>query len=1053
MRRSIAFISAVMLIVSSLFAFPVFADEDPAALADDGSAAGEQEVTSAVSPAFRQKLFTDLSTDGKLVTSKMMSGIRLYEEAGTEGLFVSGTAYDLMSVRILIDEDFDFSEKPEDRSTAVRPVGRISLDGLSDKKCNITVSVYLDDEQEPRASMLLRKRLGKAGWSREGEQTIDVLSQNITGKHRVSIGFAAEGMSQDKKTTLLLRSLTFCEDSIPVIYFNIDESEGSIDAMNSSEGHTAECYGDVTLQVPSGYKGEFSQKELKTMEGMELEYIRGRGNSTWGMDKKPYKVKFDKKQDLLGMGKNKHWVLLANRYDNSQQRNRITYWTARHMGMEFAIKCAPVEVVMNGRYFGSYLLSEQVRVGENRVGIDELDETVKDPGSVEITGGYLLNLDGYDEEDESCFGTERGNMFRIESPDFDDYPADGSAKEAKKAQRGYIAGYVDKTEKALFGNDMTDRDGHSYDEYLDEQSAADFWWIQEFSINGDAFNGGSNYLYKKRDTEGGTGKLYWGPLWDFDYVAWGNPNYDKENCTEFDNTYHPWMKRLRSGEAYCSRLRARWSAAYDEEDLFDAHIDDLLTEVVKDGGVLDQYYDETRVSEYYDNVKWGFYNEEGWDYTSGDAASVRQAEQNPEQSLDDQSTSEQPGGQDQDQSPVGEQGQEQDQGDEQDQDALQTYESEIEQLRAWILKRQAWVNENIADIMVPSYTVRFLIEGKAVVTRKYSEGEELGELPEAPNKVGYTFKGWYDKYGDRADEEDTVYSDGVFTGKYVKNSKLKKPEHIFFREYDVYLWFSEYNDETEYAPSYTLMPEDSAAGGIIWSVDDPAVAEVSDEGTVKPKKAGKVRVTAVLSSGRKNSYTITFLSSDQDMYDVEDISLNKKRLRLDAGKYTQLKADQAPKPHYSSSIDWITMDSDIASVDEFGIVRAKKPGHTMVIAIDSESRRYAVCRVHVNVSVSYAKKAKVSGVNVRAVKSGGKRLVRVTWNKVSGVSGYYVLRATKKKGPYKRVGTMKRSRRTRWTDKKVKKGKTYYYKVRPYTKIGKKTYKGKFSKVVKCKVK
>jgi hypothetical protein len=303
------------------------------------------------------------------------------------GLVLKGKAGDITAGRITIAEDFDFSEKPESRKSDIGPVGRITLDGLSDKKATVHMNVYLDDETEPVVSMLLRKQMGKTGWSRKGEKTIDVLDKKITGKHRVSIGFTIEGIDASKKTTVLLRTLMFCENSIPVMYFDIDESEGSIDAMNSSDDHSAECYGSVTLEVPEGYKGEFSDKALKTTDPMELEYVRGRGNSTWGMDKKPYKVKFDKKQNLLGMGANKHWVLLANRYDNTLLRNRITYWIVREMGMEFAIKCAPVEVVMNGEYYGSYLLSQQVRVGDTRVEIDELDEKVKDPESLEITGG------------------------------------------------------------------------------------------------------------------------------------------------------------------------------------------------------------------------------------------------------------------------------------------------------------------------------------------------------------------------------------------------------------------------------------------------------------------------------------------------------------------------------------------------------------------------------------------------------------------------------------------------------------------------------------------
>ena len=73
------------------------------------------------------------------------------------------------------------------------------------------------------------------------------------------------------------------------------------------------------------------------------------------------------------MGKNKHWVLLANYYDNSLLRNKITYWLGQQLNMAFTPKSEPVDVVMNGEYYGSYFLSQQVRVGSTRVDIDDLE--------------------------------------------------------------------------------------------------------------------------------------------------------------------------------------------------------------------------------------------------------------------------------------------------------------------------------------------------------------------------------------------------------------------------------------------------------------------------------------------------------------------------------------------------------------------------------------------------------------------------------------------------------------------------------------------------------
>ena len=100
--------------------------------------------------------------------------------------------------------------------------------------------------------------------------------------------------------------------------------------------------------------------------------IHVRGNSTAGQDKKPYKIKLDKKTDLFGLGggvKNKHWVLLANCFDESLMRNKLCYDLAGQFGAPVWMKSEWVDVVMNGKYVGNYQLCQHIRVSDERIPI------------------------------------------------------------------------------------------------------------------------------------------------------------------------------------------------------------------------------------------------------------------------------------------------------------------------------------------------------------------------------------------------------------------------------------------------------------------------------------------------------------------------------------------------------------------------------------------------------------------------------------------------------------------------------------------------------------
>ena len=146
------------------------------------------------------------------------------------------------------------------------------------------------------------------------------------------------------------------DNGIPVVYLNIDESRGTIDDMLESMDHSVYCYGTISIEVPEGFHySDFKDTICESLENLEMS-IRGRGNSTWEMQKKkPFKIKLEKKADVLGLGENKHWALLDNVFDSTLMRDRITAWLGDEMGFDFTPRGVPVDVIMRGENYGTIL--------------------------------------------------------------------------------------------------------------------------------------------------------------------------------------------------------------------------------------------------------------------------------------------------------------------------------------------------------------------------------------------------------------------------------------------------------------------------------------------------------------------------------------------------------------------------------------------------------------------------------------------------------------------------------------------------------------------------
>ena len=91
------------------------------------------------------------------------------------------------------------------------------------------------------------------------------------------------------------------DGSLPVVYLNIDESQGTVEDMIASGNHSVYCYGTVSIEVPDGFHySDYPDLPCETIEDLAMS-IRGRGNSTWQKaDKKAFKIKLDDKTDLFG---------------------------------------------------------------------------------------------------------------------------------------------------------------------------------------------------------------------------------------------------------------------------------------------------------------------------------------------------------------------------------------------------------------------------------------------------------------------------------------------------------------------------------------------------------------------------------------------------------------------------------------------------------------------------------------------------------------------------------------------------------------------------------
>lgn len=257
--------------------------------------------------------------------------------------------------------------------------------------------------------------------------------------------------------------------------------------------------------------------------------LGGRGNSSWNLKKKPYKLKLAVASDLLGMGSARKWILLANGYDETDLRDKLVYDMAAKLSPNWSPQCEYVNLYVNGEYRGLYLLSEKVEVSKNRLQIP--------------SDSCLYEVKSKDrwQKDETGIKLKSGKELLIDWPE---PVTEEKAKELKKR--------LQKVENVILSEDS----GETLKDYIDLDSWARKYLIDEVFLNRDGEDY-SAYFYWGSNADGASERLYAGPIWDFDLaignvnskwtVLWDVPNRLLSHCTL-------WYGALMQNEVFRSRV-------------------------------------------------------------------------------------------------------------------------------------------------------------------------------------------------------------------------------------------------------------------------------------------------------------------------------------------------------------------------------------------------------------------------------------------------------------------------------------------------------------------
>lgn len=447
---------------------------------------------------------------------------------------------------------------------------------------------------------------------------------------------------------------------LPVIYLDFNLREVIDTKVN---------YVDAKIKMQGNDKfNEFTNAEDPVLYNKDLK-VKGRGNTSWHEDKKPFKLKLDKKANMLNMGKNKHWVLLADATEDSLLRNDLSYKLSGEFGLTYQ-DGEWVDLIINGEYYGNYYLCEHVRIGSTRVDIEDVADATENIAENAYNNGIITDEDGLASELEENLSwinkdtytfadPEKGKVTFKPSEYYTDKDKEGNLKDIKAFNTGgvlfeldayydevskfksslnqpimfnspefantnnmlmaYSKNFINSFEKAIqkpnFHATYNGKNTSAYD-LFDFDALIRYWLVEEIFMNEDAMKK-STYFHKDQDKNGVISKMQMGPVWDMDWSS--NGIGDVDDYAEWQTIKYndkvqknQWYKYIVQDPYFLTRAQEfYWEHHGAIKDMIDSIYKDVDTKIFHDSS-----YDYLLESAKANNTLWGNYKHDFVDEVS-----------------------------------------------------------------------------------------------------------------------------------------------------------------------------------------------------------------------------------------------------------------------------------------------------------------------------------------------------------------------------------------------------------------------------------------------------
>lgn len=509
------------------------------------------------------------------------------------------------TIDITDSSSFVITQQPCAMSIAAADTKSVTLKCKAELESGFATAINYAWYESPDGTSLVESELFSEDTSNISQFTSpDFSEKGIRYFYCVASPISSYNGKVNKEKSIVSNIVSVAFTGLPTLFLNTGETP--------TNEITRENYVLGTFKLISENFSTVEYKFSKIKDGKIKEGIKGRGNSSWGMPKKGYNIKFDKKQSLFGLPEAKKWCIVANYSDKTLLRNKFVSVLGKEVfNNGWNPTFINIDVIMNGEYLGNYTLCEKNTIGIGRVDIQDisdLEENLTAGKESKISdenndgqktlddGGFILEVDTksrIESNDIYVQGEKSGKNFVLKDPD-----------EVSDIIKEFVNTKVQDAENVLYGDNFTNNE-NGWRKYIDENSVIDWYIVNEFTKNNDAIFFSSVYIYFNPSDE----KFHLGPNWDFD-ISCGNINYN--NCDNPEGFWikdAAWISRMFQDPLFITNIKNRWNEK--KSDLYN----------VINGNFNDQNIqslaDENFFSAEYNFYRWQILGKYVWPNASG----------------------------------------------------------------------------------------------------------------------------------------------------------------------------------------------------------------------------------------------------------------------------------------------------------------------------------------------------------------------------------------------------------------------------------------------------